>query len=141
MNITLNRLTFITLVALTLSACAPNFQKWTPQQVIDSFKSAGLEAENTSVLAPGDYGLAPLVAQEGVRFLIPALGPDSGGRVFSFETQENLDQMQAYYVKLGEESAILFSWVFVRDNILVQINGQLPQETARKYESALNGLK
>jgi hypothetical protein len=36
---------------------------------------------------------------------------------------------------------MLFSWVFVKDNIVVQINGDLPEEQAKKYEAALNGLK
>ena len=42
--------------------------------------------------------------------------------------------MKAYYDDLGEGSAMLFSWTAVKDNILIQINGDLPEE---KYKKAL----
>jgi hypothetical protein len=39
-----------------------------------------------------------------------------------------------YYEDIGK----LFSfWVFSKDNIIVQINGELPEVTARKYEKAI----
>lgn len=59
----------------------------------------------------------------------------------SFSSQEDLDKTEAFYVQLGRESAILFSWTFKKDNILVQINGDLPEDKARQYESALNNLR
>jgi hypothetical protein len=49
--------------------------------------------------------------------------------------------MKNYYNELGRQSAALFSWVFVKDNILIQINGDLPETTARKYEAAIIDLK
>ena len=42
---------------------------------------------------------------------------------------------------MGKSSALFFSWVFVKDRIVVQINGDLPEDAARKYEAALNGMK
>ncbi|MBM4467291.1 MAG: hypothetical protein FJ014_17345 [Chloroflexi bacterium] len=87
-----------------------------------------------------DYGLAPMRAVEAVRFLIPSLCEDCGGRLFSCETQEDVDAMREYYESLSEVSAMFFSWVFVRDNIVVQINGDLPEEQARQYEAALNTI-
>ena len=75
------------------------------------------------------------------RFLVPSLGEDKGGRILVFANADDLASARDYYVKLGESSAILFSWVFVKDNIVVQINGTLPEEQAKKYETALNGLK
>lgn len=43
-----------------------------------------------------------------------------------------------YYVALGEGNAIFASHTFVRDNILVQINGELDEAIAAEYEAALN---
>ena len=117
------------------------FQKWTSNQAIEAFKVAGLEAEETRPMTQDDYGMAPMLAVDGSRFLIPSLCADCGGRVLSFASQGDLDTTHAYYVELGKSSALFFSWTFAKDDILVQINGDLPEEKARQYEAALNTLK
>lgn len=119
----------------------PSFQKWSNQDVVTAFQDAGLEVESPRLMKPDDYKLAPLVALEGTRFLIPSLCEDCGGRIFSFDTPEDLEAMHRYYIKIAEGSAIFFSWVFTKDNILVQINGDLPEEQAAQYEIALSNLK
>lgn len=116
------------------------FVRWNSAQVVDAFTAAGLEAENPRPMTVDDYGFAPLVAIEGTRFLIPSLCSDCGGRILSFTSIEDLEKTRAYYVDLGKESAAFFSWTFVKDNILVQINGDLPEEQARQYEAALNAM-
>jgi len=118
----------------------PAFQKWTSTDVVNIFKSAALEVEEPRPMTKDDYGMAPMRAIEGTRFLIPSLCSDCGGRIFSFSNQEDLDLTKTYYEELGKSSAIFFSWVFVKDNILVQINGDLPEEKARQYEASLNSL-
>ncbi|MGV3617938.1 MAG: hypothetical protein ACO1SV_21645 [Fimbriimonas sp.] len=111
----------------------------TPMDIAKAFKNAGLEAEApTSHNQPSDLGLAPFVIEDGVRFLIPSLGEDAGGRVYSFKDNERRDKMRRYYDKLGEESAAFFSWTFVADRTLVQINGKLPKTKAEKYKAALD---
>ena len=59
----------------------------------------------------------------------------------SFSTQEDLEAVQNFYNELSRSSALFFSWVFVRDNILVQINGDLPEASARQYETVLNEMR
>jgi len=118
----------------------PTFQRWTNADVVAIFKSASLEVEEARPMTKDDYGMAPMRAIEGTRFLIPSLCSDCGGRIFSFSSQEDLNLTRAYYEELGKSSAAFFSWVFVKDNILVQINGDLPEEKARQYEAALNSL-
>lgn len=88
-----------------------------------------------------DYGIAPMRAVEGTRFLIPSMCSDCGGRVFAFANQEDLDLTKQFYIEMGKASALAFSWTFEKDNILVQINGDLPEDEARAYESAINGMK
>jgi len=117
------------------------FQKWSSSQVVNAFQSAGLEAENARPMTRDDYGMAPMTAIEGTRFLIPSLGEDRGGRILSFASQQDLEQTQQYYVELGRSSALFFSWVFAKDNVLVQINGDLPEDKARQYEAALNAMQ
>ena len=120
----------------------PAFSRWKSSQVVDAFKAAGLEVIQPTLMTVKDYGLSPMAADEGIHFIIPSLCVDCGGRIFSFSTPEDLALMQSYYVSLSKKvSAALFSWVFVKDNILVQINGDLPEAQANKYQAALNSLK
>jgi hypothetical protein len=118
----------------------PNFLIWKNSQVVDAFKSAGLECESPSPMTKADYGAAPDVAIEGTHFLVPSVCSDCGGRIMSFSSAEDLQLTKAYYDNLGKVSTAFFSWVFVRDNILVQINGDLPETSAHKYEAALLNL-
>ncbi|MCP4419740.1 MAG: hypothetical protein GY805_24275 [Chloroflexi bacterium] len=127
-------------ILLLTSACGGSGSSHMPQDVIDAFQSADLEAESPTVMTADDYGLAPFVG-DGIRFLIPSLGEGNGGRVVAFEDADDRDRLAAYFESLGESSALFFSWVFVKDNIVLQINGSLDEDIARQYEAALNGLE
>lgn len=119
----------------------PVFQKWSPGQVQDTILAAGLEFVDPKKMEPKDYGLAPYNAVEGWRFLIPSLCYDCGGRVYTFDSPGKLAEMKRYYDSLGESSAAFFSWTFARDNILIQINGDLPEAQALLYQQALESMQ
>lgn len=105
----------------------------TGETVLSAFRDAGLEAERSFRMQPTDYGLVPQVC-EAWRFFIPSIGSDNGGRVFVCAKEAAKDEIMNYYEDIGK----LFSfWVFSKDNIVVQINGELPEATARKYEQAI----
>lgn len=123
------------LVLILLISCISN-KSITGNDVIESFKKANLEAENPYKMGPEDYGLGPYVC-EGTRFLIPSLGENNGGRIFICESQEELKSLEEYYKKLGKTSAMFFSWTFHKDNILVQLNGSLNEDIAKKYKDAI----
>ena len=118
----------------------PDFVRWNSTQVVDAFIAAELEAGSPRPMTRDDYGFAPLVAIEGTRFLIPSLCAECGGRIMSFASQGDLEKTRAYYVEMGKESAAFFSWTFVKDNILVQINGDLLEDKALLYEAALDSM-
>ena len=124
---------FIIMMAVLVGACSA---KLTGNDVVTAFKNAGLEAESTKQMSKDDYGAAPLVC-EGTRFFIPSLGQDNGGRIFICDNNDDRDSLANYYQDLGKSSALFFSWVFVKDNIVVQINGDLKEDIARKYEQAI----
>ena len=123
-----------------LFGCSASAPDPTADMVVQAFKDTGLECEDVYDMTKDDYGLAPMVAKEGKRFLIPSLGEDNGGRIFTFNNTEDLEKTKAYYDDLGKESAAFFSWTFVKDKVLVQINGDLPEDKAKKYEAALNSI-
>ena len=119
----------------------PIFSVWKKEDVQAAILSAGLEYSDPREMTPDDYGMAPMVADEAVRFLIPSLCADCGGRAFVLSSQADLDSLAEYYNELSRASAMFFSWVFVKDNVLIQINGSLPEETALKYQTALESMK
>jgi hypothetical protein len=117
------------------------YAKWTSNQVIGVFVDAGLEVGQMRLMTVNDYGMAPMLAMEGTRFYIPSLCADCGGRILSFDNQAELDLTSEYYISLGQGNALFFSWVFKKNNILVQINGDLPEAKARMYEEALSSMQ
>ena len=108
----------------------------TPQAVVAAFKRAGLEAEAPKTITARDYGAAPKLCK-GVRFLIPSLGKDSGGRAFVCNSSADRDLLAGYYNALSKQGEIYFSWVFTRGPVLIQINGLLPKTKAQQFEKAI----
>jgi hypothetical protein len=111
------------------------FRRWTVAQVIAAFKSARLEVTNPLTLTSKDYAGFPRKPVEGVLFGIPSLCKECGGRVFSFNSKDDLDATRKY---LGGVSA--GSWFISRGNILVQLNARLSQTREKQYEAAVNAL-
>jgi len=137
----MNRKLLVLLLALLVVACAGSYQKWQTSQVIDAFKNAGLEAEAPRPMSDEDYGVAPVVAEEATRFFIPSCGDDCGGRIFSFSDSDSLFKVKFYYTKMSEGSTLFFCWVFEKDNILLQLDGDLPEEKANLYGEVLKSIR
>jgi hypothetical protein len=122
-------------IILFVTGCSSTAKK-TSDEVIAAFKAAGLEAESAGAMTKDDYGMAPFVCK-GTRFLIASLGEDSGGRIYICDNTKDRDSLAKYYQALGKASAMFFSWVFVKGSVVVQINGDLQEDLARKYEQAI----
>ncbi|MGQ9502690.1 MAG: hypothetical protein ACUVSF_03165 [Anaerolineae bacterium] len=113
---------------------------WQSVDVVNAFLDAGLECEDPQSLAVND-GTAPFIAEEAIRFMLPSVCNGCSGRIYSFNDQGQLDRARNYYIGLGEQDPQYFSWLYVRDNILVQLNGRMPEEQARLYRQALMGMR
>jgi hypothetical protein len=123
----------------TGSAESASFQKWKNAQIIDAFKAAGLEAENPRPMSqPQDYGQIPMIDVEGTQFNMPSLGEDGIGHIYSFASEGEIEKMIKYY---SDASTDNFSWVYVKDNILVQLDGRLDEEKAKQYEAAMGNIR
>jgi hypothetical protein len=120
---------------------SPAAFRFTAGVVGAAFKAAGLEFEQVSPLTKTDYGIAPYLCTTALHFIVPSVCVDCGGRVFECPNQDDRDRLAKYYTEAGKISAAFYSWVYVRENIVVQINGELPEAKARQYEAVLNGLK
>ena len=111
----------------------------TADDVVAAFVAAGLEAEGARPMTRDDYGAAPFVG-EGVRFLIPSLGEDMGGRIIVVPDAADRERLATYYRDLGKQSAMFFSHVFEVGDVVVQINGRLADDVAAQYEAALHAI-
>lgn len=117
------------------------FWKYSVNDAAKAIQDAGLEFVDPVSDPPQESGIRPYVENENLHFLIPSLCSDCGGRLFSFDNERDLNTLKKYYDGLKEASAMWFSWVYVKDNILLQINGDLPEDKAKLYEEVLNNLK
>lgn len=106
------------------------------EKLVEELSDSGLEFEDPVRMGPKDYGAAPYVCQ-GVRFFIPSLGADSGGRIFICKKKSDRDRLASYYRELGKVSAWFFSWVFVKGDVVLQLNGQLDEHSAKEYASSI----
>jgi hypothetical protein len=111
------------------------------ERIVLRFKQAGLEAEDPRPMTPDDYGLAPILCQDNsMRFFIPSLGANAGGRVFVCPSTDEVDELKLFYAEQGQRNPELRSWTFDNDRVLIQLNGGLPQEQAERYGAVLNEL-
>jgi hypothetical protein len=121
------------------AARSSSFQRWKNSQIIEAFKAAGLEVENPRQMTkPQDYGKIPAIDVECTQFAISLPEIDAAGHIFSFASEDQIEKMVQYY---ADASADNFSWVYVKDNILVQLDGRLEEEKAKQYEAAMGNVK
>jgi hypothetical protein len=118
------------------------FPRWEAEQVIRAIRRAGLECEAIQTLAPEEYGVLPALEAQGVRFSTPSICPDCAGMVLSFDQKEALEAAKQYYLQASPEANPETSaWVFVKDNILLHLNPEMPRSQALQYGGALVKLK
>jgi hypothetical protein len=137
-------------LGLLLTACGPPGVEQptapatavTSAEVVAAFAAAGLEAEHPRPMAIADYGMAPRRTEDATHFLIPSLGTDASGRVMVFERLEDLTETRDYFEELGRRDEQFRSWVLTREPllVLVQLNGELAEERAQRYDEVLQDL-
>jgi hypothetical protein len=116
-----------------------SFEAWRASEVLQELKSAGLDVQT----APGgkmndEIGMSSRV--EEARFQTHAASRIVAGTILTFHSEDELVRMTNYLRALGQSMPAYRSWVFVRDNALVQIDGDLPDERAIQFEEALYSL-
>jgi hypothetical protein len=119
------------------------FARWTTAQVIAAFQAYGCYTSEVSPMTKRDYGQAPALAAEGVKYQLLFLGQEAADRlvrVLAFDNPSDLDQTLRYYEGLRTMAPGVEGWNFSRGNILVRISGIMPETPAREYEAALQTL-
>ncbi|MCU5242307.1 stress protein [Bacillus cereus] len=99
-------------------------------KVIEEFK-----ADNPSDLPEKEFGNT---RKEAKRILVPALGEDSGSRIFEFKNKEDLEKAKKYYDDLGNGNQMLFSHTYAKGNFLIQMNGDMEDAQFNKYKEIMD---
>lgn len=136
MNKLLSLLLILTIAILT--ACGNEESSLTTNDVIQNFKDDGLEVGEISDLPNKEFGE---LRKEGKRILIPSLGEDAGGRLFSFDNEDDLKEAKSYYDELGKSGPMFYSHTHQSGNFLIQMNGDMSDEDFKKYADSLDALK
>lgn len=129
---------FIFICFMMLTACssaASNEKQLKTANIIEAFKSAGLEAEKPSDLKQKEFGN---IREEGKRILIPSLGENAGGRIFKFGNETDLQQAKSYYDDLGNAGSMFFSHTYSKGNFLLQMNGEMKDSEFEKYKKVMD---
>lgn len=131
----------VLLVLFVIAGCSSEKESSvSTSDVIAKFKAAGLEAESVTDLESDDMGLAPMRFNEGKRIVVPSIGDDKGGRVFVFKKKSDLEELQKYYDELGKASAMTFSHTYSKENVLLQMTGEMEQAQFDKYKEVMDKL-
>lgn len=109
--------------------------------IIEAFTQQSLVVYNLRDMTKDDFGIAPMSATSAKIFSLVETDNEDDQRNARLLTFDNLDDLKAtkqYYDDLGKDSAMLFSYTAVNEDelVLMQFNGQLPQELVEKYAKA-----
>lgn len=109
--------------------------------IIETFTQQSLVVYNPRDMTKEDFGIAPMSATKAKIFsLIETDNEDEqqNARLLTFDNLDDLKETKKYYDDLGKDSAMLFSYTAVNEDelVLMQFNGQLPQELVEKYAKA-----
>ncbi|MCR1932981.1 LysM peptidoglycan-binding domain-containing protein [Enterococcus gallinarum] len=109
--------------------------------IIETFTQQSLLVYNPRNMTKEDFGIAPMSAKSAKIFsLIETDNEDEqqNARLLTFDNLDDLKATKKYYDDLGKDSAMLFSYTAVNEDelVLMQFNGQLPQELVEKYAKA-----
>jgi len=113
---------------------------WSADDVVNVFTDRRLEVEEPEFITETDRFGLPAKTKELIKFSIPSVGKEIQGCILVFELKEDLRKNRNYYSDLNDKGHP-YTWSFLKDNILLVIDGAVPEEKAKQYESALTGLK
>jgi len=132
---------YIVLVAtLLLTACGEREFKRsiTVDATMDAFLAAGLECETPAAVAKVSESPLPKTFADAKRCVAPSVGDDHGVRVFTFDTERDLSMVKDYYEGF---TGMFGSYVYRRENVVVQTSNSMPKEVAEKYKQALESVE
>jgi hypothetical protein len=122
---------FLAVAAVAIVMVALLIADPTAGEVVQAFREEGLEAgEDQQIDRDADRSFVPKTYEEQVSFTIPSAGERTTGRVYTFQSRDDLEQVREHYEGFEGLSP---SYVYVEGNVLVRIPGSVPEEDAEGY--------
>ncbi|UCH80179.1 MAG: hypothetical protein JSW20_10590 [Nitrospiraceae bacterium] len=115
-------------------------QMWLAREIIKSFNEKGLKLNQISDVSKDEKDMLPAEIKDGVEFSIRSDEQVWSGCVLEFDKKQDFETIQSHYLDLNYNNE-LHSWSLVKDNILVIIDGAMPEQTVRQYELTLRDMK
>lgn len=128
--------------APTAAAGAQLLQKYKTADALNGFQAAGLAYETLRLSKDERDLFSTIRAVQSVQFLIPGQGDSTRARgiIFSFQKESDLQMVKDYYTGLGNTLPSYKSWLYIKGNLLLQINGEVPPAIAKQYGAALEQM-
>lgn len=109
-------------------------------EIIAAFHDAGLTADVVRGATKDERdGFATWLAVEATPFQLSSR-QEERGMLLAFNDPADLEKIRAYYLELNKSLPRYSSWLFVQDNILLQINGEVLEARAKEYAAVLESL-
>ena len=115
-------------------------QMWLAADVIKSFNKNGFIVEKTKKEKGIELSGLPAKTIEAIRFSVSFNARKLKGCVLEFDEKKDFDKVKNHYLALNN-SGKLHTWSLIKDNILLVIDGLMPDQEIRKYETVLAGMK
>lgn len=127
-------------VTLTHHIAPPGFPyEWFAKDAAESFIKNNLEIDIASTSKDENMPDAANI-KECMKIFVASDGRKHEACILTFEKKEDLEAQQGHYLALNEKGE-LYNWSFVKDNMLVVLDGSVSEEDARLYEDSLCSLK
>jgi hypothetical protein len=93
-----------------------------------------LEAVNPHKLSNEELGMFANTCS-GAFFYIPSIAENTGGQIIECNNPDGLNKLIVYIVNTDNNK----SWLIMKHNIFVQIDGRITEQLARQYAQAIPG--
>lgn len=115
-------------------------QMWLAADVIKSFNENGLIVKKTKEEKGIELSDLSAKTNEAIRFSVSFNAKKLKGCVLEFDEKKDFDKVKNHYRALNNNGE-LHTWSLIKDNILLVIDGSMPDQEIRKYETVLAGMK
>jgi hypothetical protein len=114
-------------------------QMWMAGQIIKSFNENKLINKSASTRKEDILFDVPAKTSEAIRFSVSLNERILEGCILEFDTKRDFEIIHDYYQDLNSEHK-LHTWSIAKDNILVVIEGAMPEEVVQDYRYVLKGI-
>ena len=115
-------------------------QMWLARDIIKSLHENELIAESSINSKAHEQFDFPAMTNEVIKFSVSLNENVLSGCVLEFDKKENFEKVREHYLALNENK-VFHTWSLVKDNILVIIDGAMPEQTVKEYELTLRDMK